>query len=231
METDSLEEEPIGHVETILPSITVKQELADVSTPTLSDNNKPPVLMPSEYVILKNLKVTLTLLSERDIQEWLKPTPLQDNTINNYSLGDRPSRSRESGISLRNRKSVDYKPMLHTAVKSELPEFRQQKKKPRPCVSAPSSSRIRANALIRQAKRKQFQTKPVTHKFPDKLSSPVTNEGVPNNTTKTKTLSASERSVETASNHSELAYNVETDGSLTEEYEALDQVAPTDSVD
>ena len=154
VETDSSEEEPIGHVETILSSITVKQELADVSTPTLSDNDELPVLMPSEYVILKNLKVTLTPLSERDIQEWLKPTPLQDNTSNNYSLRDRPSRSRESGISLRNRKSVDYKPMLDSAVKSELPEFRQRKKKPRPCVSGPSSSRIRANALIRQAKGK-----------------------------------------------------------------------------
>ena len=88
VETDSSEEEPIEHVETLLPSITVKQELADVSTPTLSDNDEPPVLMPSEYVILKNLKVTLTPLSEQVIQEWLKPTPSQDNTINKYSLRD-----------------------------------------------------------------------------------------------------------------------------------------------
>ena len=100
VETYSSEEEPIGHVETTLPSIMVKQELADVSMPTLSDNDEPPVLMPSEYVILKNLKVTLTPLSERDIQEWLKPTPLLENTSNKYSLRDRPSRSRESGISL-----------------------------------------------------------------------------------------------------------------------------------
>ena len=78
--------------------------------------------------------------------------------------------------------------MLDSAVKSELPEFRQWKKKPRPCVSGPSSSRIRANALIRQAKRKQFQTKPVTNKFPDKLSSPVTNKGVPDDTTKNKNI-------------------------------------------
>ena len=86
VETDSSEQEPIGHVETTLPLITVKQELADVSMPTLSDNDEPPVLMPSEYVILKNLKVTLTSLSERDIQKWLKPTPLLDNTSNKYSL-------------------------------------------------------------------------------------------------------------------------------------------------
>ena len=37
--------------------------------------------------------------------------------------------------------------------------------------------------------------------------------------------------METASNHSELAYNVETDGSLTEEYDVPDQVVSTDSVD
>ena len=123
VETHSLEEELSGHVETTLPSCTVKQELADVSTPTFSNDNEPPMLMPSEYVILKNLKVTLTPLSERDIQEWIKPTPLLENTSNKYSLRDRPSRSRVSGISLRNKKSVDYKPMLDSAVKRELPEF------------------------------------------------------------------------------------------------------------
>ena len=159
-------------METTLPSITVKQELADVSMPTLSDDDEPPVLMPSEYVILKNLKVTLTPLSERDIQEWIKPTPLLENTSNKYSLRDRPSRSKVSGIILRNRKSVDYKPMLDSAIKSELPEFGRRKEKPRPCVSGPSSCRIRANALIRQAKRKQFQTKPVINKFPDQPSPP-----------------------------------------------------------
>ena len=124
VETHSSEEELTGHVETTLPSIMVKHELADVLTPTLSDDDEPPMLMPSEYVILKNLKVTLTPLSECDIQEWLKPTPLLENTSYKYSLRDRPSRSRESGISLRNRKSVDYKPMLDSAVKSELPEIR-----------------------------------------------------------------------------------------------------------
>ena len=86
VETHSSEEELSGHVETTLASIMVKQELADVSTPTLSDDDEPPMLMPSEYVILKNLKVTLTPLSERDIQEWIKPTPLLENTSNKYSL-------------------------------------------------------------------------------------------------------------------------------------------------
>ena len=229
VETHSSEEELSGHVETTLPSSTVKQELAEVSTSTLSNDDEPPVLMPSEYVILKNLKVTLTPLSERDIQEWIKPTPLLENTSSRYRLRDRPSRSRVSGISLRNKKSVDYKPMLDSAVKRELPEFRRRKVKPRPCVSGPSSCRIRANALIRQAKRKQFQTKPVTNKFPDQPSPPVTNEGVTDDTA--KTLPTSDRPVETVSNHSELAYHVETDGSLTEDYEAPDQVVPTDSVD
>ena len=46
-----------------------------------------------------------------------------------------------------------------------------------------------------------------------------------------KTSPTSDRPVETASNHSELAYNVETDSSLTEDYEAPDQVVPTDSID
>ena len=124
VETYSSEEELSGHVETTLPSIMVKQELADVSMPTLSDDDEPPVLMLSEYVILKNLKVTLIPLSERDIQEWIKPTPLLENTSNKYSLRDQPSRSRVSGISLQNRKLVDYKPMLDSAVKRELPEFR-----------------------------------------------------------------------------------------------------------
>ena len=229
VETHSSEEELSGHVETSLDSITVKQELADVSTPMLSDDDEPPMLMPSEYVILKNLKVTLTPLSERDIQEWIKPTPLLENTSNKYSLRDRPSRSKVSGIILRNRKSVDYKPILDSAIKSKLPEFRRRKEKPRPCVSGPSSCRIRANALIRQAKRKQFQTKPVINKFPDQPSPPVTNEGVTDDTT--KTLPTSDRPVEMASNHSELAYNVETDGSLTEDYDVPDQVFSTDSVD
>ena len=76
---------------------------------------------------------------------------------------------------------------------------------------------------------KQFQTKPVINKFPDKPFPPVTNEGVTDDTT--KTLPTSDRPVEMASNHSELAYNVETDGSLTEDYKAPDQVVPTDSVD
>ena len=182
VETHSSEEELSGHVETTLPSSMVKQELAEVSMSTLSNDDEPPVLMPSEYVILKNLKVTLTPLSERDIQEWIKPTPLLENTSSRYRLQDRPSRSRVSGISLRNKKSVDYKPMLDSAVKRELPEFRRWKVKPRPCVSCPSSCRIRANALIRQAKRKQFQTKPVTNKFPDQPSPPVTNEGVTDDT-------------------------------------------------
>ena len=167
VETNSSEEELPGHVETTLPSSMVKQELPEVSTSTLFNDNEPPVLMPSEYVILKNLKVTLTPLSERDIQEWIQPTPQLENTSSRHKLRDRPSRSRVSGISLRNKKSVDYKPMLDSAVKRELPEFRRQKVKPRPCVSGPSSSRMRANTLIRQAKRKQFQTKVVTNKFPD----------------------------------------------------------------
>ena len=229
VETHSLEEEFSGHVETTLPSITVKQELADVSMPTLSDDDEPPMLMLSEYVILKNLKVTLTPLSERDIQEWIKPTPLLENTSNKYSLRDRPSRLEKVASPFEIENRLIIKPMLDSAVKSELPEFRQWKEKPRPCVSGPSSCRIRANALIRQAKRKQFQTKPVINKFPDQPSPPVTNEGVTDDTT--KTLPTSDRPVEMASNHSELAYNVETDGSLTEDYEAPDQVVPTDSVD
>ena len=69
----------------------------------------------------------------------------------------------------------------------------------------------------------------MTNKFPDQSSPPVTNEGVTDDTA--KTLPTSDRPVEPVSNHSELAYHVETDGSLTEDYEAPDQVVPTDSVD
>ena len=152
VETHSSEENLSGHVETTLPSSTVKQELAELSTSTLSNDDEPPVLMPSEYVILKNLKVSLIPLSERDIQEWIKPTPLLENTRSRYRIRDRLSRSRISGISLRNKKSVDYKPILDSAVKSELPEYRRRKVKPRPCVSGPSACRRRANALSRQAK-------------------------------------------------------------------------------
>ena len=220
VETHSSGEELSGHVETTLDLITVKQELTDVSMSMPSVDDEPPMLMPSEYVILKKLKVILTPLSEHDIQEWIKPTPLLENTGNKYSLRDQPSRSKVSGIILRNKKAVDYKPMLDSAIKSELPEFRRRKEKPRPCVSGPSSCRIRANALIRQAKRKQFQTKPVINKFPDEPSPPATNEGVTDDTT--EKLPSCDRPVETASNHSELAHNVETDGSLTEDYDVPD---------
>ena len=88
VETHSSEEELSGHVETTLPLSMVKQELAEVSMSTLSNDDEPPMLMPSEYVILKNLKVTLTPLSEHDIQEWIKPTPLLVNTSSRYRLRD-----------------------------------------------------------------------------------------------------------------------------------------------
>ena len=69
----------------------------------------------------------------------------------------------------------------------------------------------------------------MTNKFPNQPSPPVTIEGVTDDTA--KTLPTSDRPVETVSKHSEPAYHVETDGSLTEDYEASDQVVPTDSVD
>ena len=100
VETNSSEEELPGHVEKTLPSSMVKQELPEVSTSTLFNDDEPPMLMRSEYVILKNLKVTLTPLSECDIQEWIQPTPQLENTSSRHRLRDCPSRSRVSGISL-----------------------------------------------------------------------------------------------------------------------------------
>ena len=160
------------HVETKTEPNCVKEELELESTPStpaddldLSDEQVYSVLEPSSYFFVKNVQIKLHRLGDEEIKKWTKP---QNNTCDankGYRLRVRQSRASRTGISLRNNKVVNYRPMLKVSKKDiETNTTGRKRQSARPKQSGPSSTRIRANQLVLKAK--QFTTKPVTKKYP-----------------------------------------------------------------
>ena len=159
-----------GHVETKTEPVSLKEEQADtVSTiaPTLPADESDileclvySVLEPSSYVFERNLKIELHKLTADEIAQWIKPPTKTCEANKGYRLRVRQSRASKTGISLCNRKVVNYRPMLTVSKKDANKHCSS-----RPKLSGPSSARIRANRLILKAK--QFTTKPITKKYPD----------------------------------------------------------------
>ena len=162
------------------------------------------VLEPSSYVFERNLQIKLHKLSADDIAHWTKSPRDASTTTKGYRLRARKSRASRTGISLRNSKVVNYRPMLIVSKKdvpSAKPGTIRCSKRPRP--NGPSSSRIQANKLILKAK--LFTTKPVTNKYP---------APDPNSETSSVTVP-----VETPSPPADSEVHVETYDGSTDEYE------------
>ena len=137
------------HVETKPILNIVKDEQADASSTSpaedsdLSEGLIYSVLEPSSYIFEKNLQIKLQKLNADDIARWTKPSGVENATSNGYQLRACQSRASRTGISLRNSKVVNYRPML-TVSKKDVPSANPGtiRRSTRPWPSGPSSNRI-----------------------------------------------------------------------------------------
>ena len=167
-----------GHVETKPEPADLQEEQGDASSTSPAEESDHSeglvysVLEPSSYVFERNLRIKLHRLSEEELSLWIKspsepvesePIVTKDATpsvtTNGYRLRERQSRASKTGISLRNSKVVNYRPMLKVSKKDAEPEkFRNKQRSNRPRSSGPSSTRLLANQLLIKAKTIHHQT-------------------------------------------------------------------------
>ena len=145
-------------------ALFTKEEHSDIETPDavdsdISEGQVFSVLEPSSYVFERNLQVKLHKLSAEDTAQWTKTPEETCDTNKGYKLRTRQSRASRTGISLRNSKVVNYRPMLRVSNKDVKPEIAGKKGcSSRPKLSGLSSSRIHANRLIFKGQAVHHQT-------------------------------------------------------------------------